>query len=252
MFIFYIQAQKFTKHSQFSINSLSCIREDFKQNGISPEITEVIIQSWKSGTENKCNTYQKQWIQFSFERNQNPLRPHLNHVLHFLHSYQTRSVGYNVLNTILSILSYFVEIDGIEVGKHPVICRYMKGAYNMNPSLPKHNFTWDVRAVVKYSINASYENLYDLSKKLSTLTAILCGQRPKEIFRLIDVRNLSFEENLLVIRIGDIMKTSSKKFHIDEIKFPRYRENEFLHKMRKSLCLHMYEEIFKIDYKSQR
>ena len=42
------------------------------------------------------------------------------------------------------MLSSFAEIDGIEVGKHPVICRYMKAAYNMNPSLPKHNFKWDV------------------------------------------------------------------------------------------------------------
>ena len=74
------------------------------------------------------------------------------------------------------MLSSFVEIDGTEVGKHPVICRYMKGAYNMNPSLPKHNFTWAVGAVVKYLTNTSSEKLYDLSKKLATLTAILCGK----------------------------------------------------------------------------
>ena len=43
-----------------------------------------------------------------------------------------------------------------------------------------------------------------------------------------DIRNLSFEENFLVILIGDIMKTSNEKFHIDigEIKFPRYQEND--------------------------
>ena len=55
--------------------------------------------------------------------------------------------------------------------------------------------------------NASSEKLYDLSKKLVTLIAILYGQRPKEILGLIDLRNLSFEENFLVIRIGDTMKT---------------------------------------------
>ena len=37
----------------------------YRQKGISPEMTEVIMQSWKSGTGNKYNTYQKQWIQFS-------------------------------------------------------------------------------------------------------------------------------------------------------------------------------------------
>ena len=124
------------------------------------------------------------------------------------------------------MLSSFVEIDCIEVERHPVICQYMKGAYNMNPSLPKHNFTWDVGTAVKYLKNAFSEKFYDLSKKLATLIAILCGQRPKETLGLTDIRNLSFEENFLVICIGDIMKTSNKKFHIGEIKFPRYQEND--------------------------
>ena len=208
------------------MNSLSCIREKYRQKGTSPQITEVIMQSWKSGTGNKYSTYQKQWIQFSSERNQDPLHPQSNNILNFLHSYQIRNVGYGVLNTIHSMLSFFVEIDDIEVGKHPVICRYVKGAYNMNPSLPKHNFTWDVGTVGKYLRNASSEKLYDLSKKLATLTVILSGQRPKEILGVIDIRNLSFEENFLVIRVGDIMKTSNKKYHIGEIKSPRYREND--------------------------
>ena len=55
--------------------------------------------------------------------------------------------------------SSFVEIDGIEVGKHPVICQYMKDAYYMNPSLPEHNVTWDAGAVVKYLTNSSSEKL---------------------------------------------------------------------------------------------
>ena len=125
------------------------------------------MQSWKPGTGNKYNTSQKQWMQLSSERNQDPLHPPLNHVLNSLHSYQIRNVGHSVLNTIRSMLSSFVEIDGIEVGKHPVICRYMKGAYNLNPSLQKRNFIWHVEAVVKYLTNASSEKLYDVSKKLA-------------------------------------------------------------------------------------
>ena len=59
-------------------------------------------------------------------------------------------------------------------------------------------------AVVKYLTNAPSEKLYDLSKKFTTLTSMLCVQRPKEILGFIDIRNLSFEDNFLVIRIGDI------------------------------------------------
>ena len=70
-----------------------------------------------------------------------------------------------------------------------------------------------------------------------TYQAILCGQRSKEVFGLIDIRNLSFEENFLVICIGDIMKTSNKNLHIGEIKFPRYREND---KICVSTCMREY------------
>ena len=88
-----------------------------------------------------------------------------------LHSYQIRNVGYNVLNTIHSVLSSFVKIDGIEVGKHPVIRRNMKCTYSMNPSLPKYNFTWNVGTVVTYLTNASSENYMTYQRNLQ-----LCQQ----------------------------------------------------------------------------
>ena len=47
------------------------------------------------------------------------------------------------------MLSSFGEIDGIELGKYPFICRYMKGAYNMNPSLPNVILNGIWGAVVK-------------------------------------------------------------------------------------------------------
>ena len=166
MLIFSIQVQKSTKHSQFSINSLSCIREKYRQNRISPEITEVIMKSscspgnqeleinmwyvarfgtippWAFFTFFKLyklyqiaqrttySTYQKQWIQFSSERNQDPLHPHLNHVLKFLTLLSDSQCGLQCLKYNSQYAIIFFEIDGIEVAKHPVICRYMKGAYN--------------------------------------------------------------------------------------------------------------------------
>ena len=35
-----------------------------------------------------------------------------------------------------------------------------------------------------------------------------------------DIRNTTIEENFLIIRIGDKLKTTSIKFHVGEIKFP--------------------------------
>ena len=44
---------------------IACVKENYKQKGNSPGFKKVIMLSWKPGTGNKYNTYQKHWIQFS-------------------------------------------------------------------------------------------------------------------------------------------------------------------------------------------
>ena len=69
------------------------------------------------------------------------------------------------------------------------------------------------------------ENVQRLLKKLATLLAILFGQRAREILSLMDIRNITMEQTCLIIRIGDLLKTSNRKFHNEELKFPKYIEN---------------------------
>ena len=89
----------------------------------------------------------------------------------------------------------------------------MKGVYNSNPSLPKRSFTWDAGAVVKDLSYVIPNSLLDISRKLASLLAILCGQRGREILSVMDIRNNTIEENFLIIRIGDKLKTTSIKSH---------------------------------------
>ena len=69
------------------------------------------------------------------------------------------------------------------------------------------------------------ENVQHLSQKLATLLAILCGQHAREILSLMNIRNITMEETCLIIRIGNLLKTSNRKFQNGELKFPKYREN---------------------------
>ena len=92
----------------------------------------------------------------------------------FLHVLQKRNLGYSVLNIARGMLSSFATIEGYDAGKHPFVCRYMKGVYNSNRSLTKRPFTWDAGAVVKLS-SISPKSLLDISRKLASLLAILCG-----------------------------------------------------------------------------
>ena len=63
------------------------------------------------------------------------------------------------------------------------------------------------------------ENVQRLLKKLATLLAILLGQRAREILSLMDIRNITMEQTCLIIRIGDLLKTSNRKFHSEELSF---------------------------------
>ena len=62
----------------------------------------------------------------------------------------------------------------------------MKGLYNINPSLPKYRFTWDVGIVVKYLSGIPNNLRQGLSGKLAALLAILCRQRAREILAVMD------------------------------------------------------------------
>ena len=52
------------------------------------------------------------------------------------------------LNTVVSLLSQFQEIDILPVGKQPLVKKILRGAYNVRP-LPKHNFTCDIGVIIK-------------------------------------------------------------------------------------------------------
>ena len=152
-----------------------------------------------------------------------PMRLTLVTVLEFLHVLRKRNLGYSVLNSARGMLSSFATFEGYDAGKHPLVCRYMKGVYNSNPSLPKQSFTWDAGAVVRYLSSVTPKSLLDISRKLASLLAILCGQCGREILSVMDIRNTTIEENFLIIRIGDQLKTSDIKLHVREIKFPVYK-----------------------------
>ena len=66
----------------------------------------------------------------------------MNQIMLFLYDLFQNGVGYSVMNTARSSLSTFINNDGVPVGQHLVITRYMKSIFNIKPALPKCKFTW--------------------------------------------------------------------------------------------------------------
>ena len=83
-----------------------------------------------------------------------------------------------------------------------------------------YSFTWDVSIVLKYPSTLTNDSVFNSSEELATLLAVLCGQKAREILVVIDLKDISFEEDLIII--GDVRKTITSKFHLGE--FPVYHE----------------------------
>ena len=150
-----------------SLDSMSCVRKLYKDKGISDEIAETIIQLQRPNTKCKYDTYRKQWLQFCSQRMCDPMCPTLETVLEFLHALRQRNLGYSVLNSARGMHSSFATNEGYDAGAHPLVCRYMKGVFNSNPSLPKRSFIWNTGAVVKYLSSIILKSLLDISLKLA-------------------------------------------------------------------------------------
>ena len=86
-----------------------------------------------------------------FARKIDPLKFNANFVLEFLVDLFDSGIGYSCINTARSALSAILcQNSGVTVGKSPFIKRFMKGVFQLRPTLPHYNFIWDVKIVLDY------------------------------------------------------------------------------------------------------
>ena len=114
------------------------------------------------------------------------MNPTLQQVLEFL-SFQSKTVGYSAVATSRSALSTFVKIDGVKVGYHPLVSRFMTGLFNQKPALPRYTETWNPHLVLnhlKTYPSTGNLSLKQLTQKLVMLMALLSAQRTQTLQKL--------------------------------------------------------------------
>ena len=90
---------------------------------------------------------------------------------------------------------------GVPFGKDPLVCRFLKGVFELKLSLPKYSEIWDVNKVLCYLQQVSSVNrisLKDLTMNLSTLLCLLTGQRFQTIHKI----NITIREVLKHTKAG--------------------------------------------------
>ena len=168
---------------------MQIIRQSLQNSEISPDIVQVIMQSWRDNTHKQYKLYINKWLRFCGERSHDPQHPSARSVLSFLHSLFKKGLSHSALNTARSAISYIdINVSDVQnhtpVGKHSLVCRYLKGVFNKLKPVPKYNNIWSVDTVLYYlSLFWSLDeiNVKELILKLIMLITLAFLQKCKKL-----------------------------------------------------------------------
>ncbi|KAK8372392.1 hypothetical protein O3P69_018900, partial [Scylla paramamosain] len=90
------------------LSGKTCRNEEFR-----PAAADIILASWKPGTERQYRPHVQRWSLFCGRRNVDPTSPTVGHIVNFLTETFDRGVGYECVNTARGALSSL----GIVVGR---------------------------------------------------------------------------------------------------------------------------------------
>ena len=209
---------------------MPCKREFVHSLKLSKEAQDIMLASWSDSTLKQYGSAARKWLQYCNDKLVNPYKANINQIIEFMtNTFNTTTMQYSSMNTIRSMLSSIVEpCEGITVGSHPLVKRFMKGIFKLRPSLPKYTVTYDAEKVLRYlaSLPPSAElSFMDITKRMVTLMAFLSGQRAQTLNAL-DITCMDVKNESYTFFIPSLLKTSRPSFHQEPLTFIEYPQNQ--------------------------
>ena len=129
---------------------------------------------------------------------------------------------YRTINGHRSALSFYLpKIDGVDVGKHPLVCELLAGVGNVKPPQPRYLETWDVNIVLDFIKGLGSNALLPdklLTWKTAMLLALAAGARSSEI-RLLNTKFMIMDQNRIVFKLVAFTKTRKRGSAIPSLEF---------------------------------
>ena len=128
---------------------MSLARRYLNGKGLLTTPTTVMEQSWRPGTIKQYAIYLQKWKRFCSSRGVDPICPCLEGGINFLAELYDSGIGYSAINTARSAVSSIVTSpNNSSFGAQPMVCRFLKGVFELKPSLLKYKNIWDVNTVL--------------------------------------------------------------------------------------------------------
>ena len=184
---------------------------------------------WRKSTSIKYQVCINQWLDFCKNHNINSQNASVSNRLDFLTSLYQNGKQYPTISCARSILSLFIRSsNGLDFGKQSIVQRFMKGIYQLRPSLPKYSFTWDISILFEYYLLVYRElppnnqlDLKALTLKTATLLTLILCQRAQSIFTL-DLRYIKNDKDTTHIAFPSVLKHSRPERHLKQVILKRY------------------------------
>ena len=164
------------------------------------------------------------------KENLHSLHPSVADVIPFLTALFEKDLSYSSLNTARSALSTIVTVDGVSIGRHPLVVRFLKGVFNLRPPVSRHKEVWDVSTASKFlktfSPVASL-SLKNLSLKVVMLLSLVTAQRGQTL-HLLDISLMSTYDSSIVFTFSKPVKESNPRTQVKPLVLKAYTHDESL------------------------
>lgn len=195
--------------------------------GLADNVMKILESSCATSTWNNYNSVIKKWEIFCNINRISYTSPNVNNVLTFLAKLYEDGLSYSSINTARSALSTMLgNLDGVKLGEHFLVKRFLKGIYKLRPPTSKYNVTWDASLVLQLFEqwpNNSELTFAQLSRKLVALLALCSGQRVQAI-TAIRLDNIVWGNPVQII-ISSLLKTTRPGHSNPILVLPEYTCN---------------------------
>lgn len=161
--------------------------------------------------------------------------------MNYLASLYEEGLQHRTINTARSAISMtHIQVEGQQVGKHPMVTRLMRGIYNRRPPTPRYSNTWDVQRVTSYLRSLGHNDQLDqkqLTLKLTMLMALVGANRSSELAAL-DLRFRQVTPFGVSFKMPTLLKKRAPGAPPKEIFFGAYEEDKDLCVVQ---CMESYE-----------
>ena len=135
---------------------VSCMENFWKslQNeGFPEKVSKILLSYWRSSTAKQYESAWKGWSSWCSKEKVNPFATTIKHILSYLADLFHQGRQYRMIGVHRSAISSFhIPLEGVVVGQHPLVTKFMKGIFSLRPTKQRYFVTWNVNDVLQFLV----------------------------------------------------------------------------------------------------